>query len=181
MDISKLTPFEKLDLVLRYLNKIPFPGFQYVTEIRDGLKQQGVDFGKSVMPLLMILNKLEDDKNVRKELNQDGITKYYPTFEGEFFILKGGYVQKEVDRLAEIAELQNLRTLETRLKEKAVEQNRQLIFAGSFAAVFSGGILVLELVKYYDQPEVGHLELILWVGIIILGILLRIAIPKIFP
>ena len=93
---SKLTPFEKLDVVLGYIEKLGIPPYETVSQIRDGLREKGFDFGHSVMELHRILMKLEHDNNIYTEIGSDGIKKYYSNFDGNLFYANGGYVKKQI-------------------------------------------------------------------------------------
>jgi len=69
------------------------------------------------------------------------------------FISQGGYVQQEADRLSLLSEQESLKTLEMRLKEKAVEQNHQLIRVGGFAAAFAGVVILFDVLKFCVEQK----------------------------
>ncbi len=75
------------------------------------------------------------------------------TFEGEVFISEGGYDQQEADRQSLLAEQENLKTIEKRLREIAVAQNRRLIYAGTLAAIFAGGLLAWDIIKFLFEKD----------------------------
>lgn len=95
IDTTTLSPNEKLDLVLEYIESITMPPFRTFTDAQSELAERGIKFGKYSDELFRMLMKLETDKIIHTELDSNNIKRYYATFDGNLFVSKGGYVEKE--------------------------------------------------------------------------------------
>lgn len=102
------------------------------------------------------------------------------TWEGEYFQATSGYQKKvliegqaETDRklYIEHEKLQN---------DRLEEMSKRSLIVSVFAAFFASSLVLIELVKFYDKDQ-QLISFVLWTGIAIFALLLRIAMPKIFP
>jgi hypothetical protein len=133
VDISKYTPSEKLDVVLKYLQGIKEPAIQDIKDIQLGLREIGIEFTN----LYLILQKLLKDGYV---LNIPTDTfeqwpRYGITFEGDALLhLDDGY--------SGLLEKQN--------RASVLEKNNQkyLTYGTVGAAFFGSCLLVWDIVKF---------------------------------
>lgn len=144
-----MTPEQKLDEVLKYISIIKEPPYRFISDIiieRPDFKEFD-NYGYSD-ELYMILQKLVIDGYAHVELRQfphakidfGKVNAYYATFEGRYFLDKGGYVQQAKDEIIrrEMIEAENSRRI----------RNDQLLTQGSlWAARGAVGLVVWEILK----------------------------------
>jgi hypothetical protein len=88
----ELTPIQKIDAVLKYINTIQKPPSRTYTEMVDELKAQNIIL--NTKELFEILYKLREDKYCYIELDEKGIARYWSTFDGQLFSSQNGYSGK---------------------------------------------------------------------------------------
>jgi hypothetical protein len=148
VDMKKFSPFEKLDLVLEYMETIIEPPFRTLTEIKNELSEKGIVFGKDSDELFRILLKLEADQMIHTEIypstDPNGTKRYFATFDGNLFLSQGGYYQKDLDTNLQRG---HLRTLEEGLKR----HNSWIRFAGVSAATIGALSLAFAVWRVYKE------------------------------
>ncbi len=149
-----LTPLERLDKVITYLNENLIRPVHTLMEISMGLKKEKTEIENS--ELLLILNKLEQDKFIEVE-NREAkhttapdkeeiitIESYFSiTFEGRLFNQEGGYARKKA---REDIELNRLKTLEQNERKQA----KGLVFLQIIIAIgtaIASFYYILEIIK----------------------------------
>ena len=81
-----MTNIEKIDKVLDLIIKCEQPPKMNSTQIKEKLRIE-----ISTKELIEILDKLDKDKYVIKEIQGDNIAYYFSSFEGRLFLQTGGY------------------------------------------------------------------------------------------
>ena len=133
---TEKTPFEKIDLVLKYICNADRPPFRTDGEI---YKDNGFD--NNSKELIEILLKLERDKYVHTEINSQNIKQYYSTFDGRLFLVKGAYRQQQLDEEQKRVDLKRLESITNR-------NNEILTFGTIFGSLVALGLLIIEIIKY---------------------------------
>jgi hypothetical protein len=165
MDTSALTPFQKLDIVLDYINNISEPHFRTFTEIQAELKEKEIVFGKHSKELSLILQKLEDDKLVTLELHDppekavrigytkpNKIKRYYPCFNGQLFMDSGGYVKDQERRNRERIRLDDIQKKQVSLSEGMNRLTLILVIVGIPAFFYA----ILQIIDWYIKYHGCH-------------------------
>lgn len=131
-----MNPSEKLDIILRYLSENKGHDSE-VTLIKGVLRNKyKADLEQS--EIILILNKLIKDEYViitnKSFMGTETKKEFYKiTFDGDFIIESGGYSQEMFK--------------EGILMRKAKRNEWMISRGAAFAAIFSGCIVLIELVK----------------------------------
>ena len=160
MPRKSLTPLEKLDKVITYLNENLIRPVHTLAEIGEGLKNEKAEIENS--ELLLILNKLKQDKFIEIENREIKyltapdteeiitIELYFSiTFEGRLFNQEGGYTRKKEKEDVEINRLKTLEQNERR-QAKGLVFLQIIIAIGTAIASF---YYILEILKDYSHKR----------------------------
>ena len=148
-----LSPIQKIDEVLSYLNKQKYPPVKTIGEITNDLSDT---IKSDQSELLLILEKLKKDGNVNTEernihVINDSVDTFYKetlyiiTYEGKLLCDQNGYSQKVINQNAE-----NIRVAALEKSQK-MYANRMiyLTIAIAFSTVVAAVYYSIEIWKYY--------------------------------
>jgi len=149
--MNKLSPFERLDLVLNEIHRYSNPDIELmhlVNAITNG--NENSFYVDGIKGVISAVNKLDKDELVecRKSIQNDNIEyKYYKTtFKGELFIQDGGYIGKAKVLEHEKNQLEILQLSQIETQSKLVMLTC-IIAIGTFIAAL---YYLLEIWKYFN-------------------------------
>lgn len=148
--MEEITPIQKLDEVLNFLNKNHEHQHAVISV------QQGLLIRLDESTIGMILNKIVRDgyaemRNVpyekpiiKGETIKTSEYTYSITFEGQLFLQKGGYGQQESDNILHRANLVSLENIRKR--------NEKLLAYGTiWLALLTGALVTTDILVHWDE------------------------------